>query len=457
MLVLVVVVGGGAPASACPFLLGQSAHAAAGAGAAPAIRPGRRLASAYPSPTEAYAGFLPGTLTSSLAAIAKTLAPQSMKATADRYLSAAAAWNVTAEDGVEGASPHASRLEAAISAVEASLAADKAGSTAPDTYDGAMPDGPLAFAEALFRKLMYPVPPSLFVRLAFHDCGTWNKAAAAVSSAGASGRGPSAGGCNGSIRYELARAGNYGLGVTWPVVNFGWKVRERGREKEEKGPLRGRAASSFHPPRTAPLISPSLFSPLPPLSLASQVLQHRYPGTFSTADAVAIAGAAGVRAAFGPVMHVGYGRVDAASSDPDAGPASNPQVGKDFSPASLADVWLVQYGLPSSSLCALMGAHTFGISSVSAPLGVFAPTGPLLFTNAYYRRVADGTAHFPVDNALAGIPETAGCVDAYAADQGAFFEGFAREYRGMTWWGQGAVGGVSGLEGGAPEGEWREA
>jgi hypothetical protein len=156
-------------------------------------------------------------------------------------------------------------------------------------------------------------------------------------------------------------------------------------------------------------------------------------------------------------MHVGYGRVDAASSDPDAGPASNPQVGKDFSPASLADVWLVQYGLPSSSLCALMGAHTFGISSVSAPLGVFAPTGPLLFTNAYYRRVADGTAHFPVDNALAGIPETAGCVDAYAADQGAFFEGFAREYRGMTWWGQGAVGGVSGLEGGASEGEWREA
>lgn len=193
-----------------------------------------------------------------------------------------------------------------------------------------------------------------------------------------------------------------------------------------------------------------------PILTHTQVLNHKYPDTFSVADAVAIAGAAGVRAAFGPVMHVGYGRVDSASPDPDAGPQSNPQAGKDFGPAALSNAWLGQYGLSASSLCTLLGAHTFGISSVSVPLGVFAPTGPLLFTNTYYRRVVDQTAHFPVDNALAAIPATADCVRAYAADQGAFFEGFAREYRAMSWWGQEAAA-VQGVVGGAPEGEWRPA
>ena len=440
------------PATACPFLLGQSIG-----GRAPAAR--RRLASAYPAPGDAFAGFLPGTLTSSLAAIAKTLAPQTVKATVDRYVSAAAAWNVTALDGVDGAEPHVSRLEAAVSAVEASLAADKAGSSAPDTFDGSTPDGPLEFAEVLFKALMYPIPPSLFLRLAFHDCGSWNKAAAAVRSGGRSGVGPSQGGCNGSVRFELGRSGNYGLGVTWPVVNFGWKVKreERMEGKLESCALRAgelcevRVAlfSTIHPHTRPPPFPPSLPALL-------QVLQHKFPDLFSVADAIAIAGAAGVRAAFGPVMHVGYGRVDSSSADPDAGPASNPQVGKDFGPEALSNAWLTQYALSPASLCTLLGAHTFGISSVSVPVGVFAPTGPLLFTNTYYRRVADGTANFPVDNALAEIPETAGCVATYAANQAAFFEGFSREYRGMTWWGQEAAR-VVGIEGGADEGEWRPA
>ena len=143
------------------------------------------------------------------------------------------------------------------------------------------------------------------------------------------------------------------------------------------------------------------------------------------ADCIAIAGAASVRAAFGPTIHAGYGRVDSAGPDPDAGPAANPQVGKDFGPAALANVWLGQYALSPASLCTLLGAHAFGVSSVAVPLGTFAPTGPTLFTNAYYRRVADQTAHFPVDNALAAIPETAACVAEYAADQvSCFFFGF---------------------------------
>jgi len=228
--VLLALTGSTTPADACPFLSGQQQPAAtrsSSPGAPPPLAPSstrrRRLFSSYPSPTEAYASFLPGTLASTVAAIAKTLAPQTVKTTVDRYVTAAAAWNVTGV--VEGDDPPASRLEAAASAVEAALAANKAGAHAPDTYDGSVPDGPLAFAEALFQALMYkPVPPAHLRRRAVDGCGTIKKAAAAVRAAGTSGRGPSAGGCNGSVKYELARSDNYGLGVTWPVVNFGWNV-----------------------------------------------------------------------------------------------------------------------------------------------------------------------------------------------------------------------------------------
>jgi L-ascorbate peroxidase len=402
--------------AACPFLAARGGGNAAGAAhassaAAAAAAPPRRhlLGSAYPAPTEALAGFLPGTLGASLAAIAKTLAPQTTKSLVDSHVHAAAGWkNVTGADGTD-APAHASRLEAAIAAVRASLAAGK-GSAAADAWDGSFPDPPLAFAEELFKLLMYPIPPSLFVRAAFHDCGAWNKAAGALhNDGGGGGVGPNRGGCNGSLRFELHRPSNYGLGLTWPVINFGWKV-----------------------------------------------LQAAYPGAFSRADAVAIAGAGAVRAAFGPVIHVGYGRVDAAGPDPDWGPASNPAAGSAASPADLKAGWLGAWGLSPASLCALLGAHTFGISSVSVPLGAFAPTGPLLFTNAYYRRVVDGTAHFPVDNSLGALPETAACVRAYAGDQAAFFAGFAKEYRAMSWWGTDSGLAVRGIVDGAAEDEWRE-
>jgi L-ascorbate peroxidase len=396
---------------ACPFLAARGGGVTDGAPAPAHASSARRhlaASSSYPSPSEAFAGFLPGTLGASVAAIAKTLAPQTAKPLLDRRVHAAAAWkNVSAADGDEATPPHTSRLEAAVAAVEASLAAGK-GTAALDAWDGSTPDSKLAWAEELFTLLMYPIPPSLFLRLAFHDCGSWNKGAAGVGTGGASG--PKPGGCNGSVRFELSKPSNYGLGLTWPVISFGWHV-----------------------------------------------LAHRFgPGVFSRADAVAIAGAGAVRAAFGPVIHVGYGRVDAAGPDPDSGPAANPAVGKEYGPADLEASWLGAWGLSPGSLCALLGSHTFGISSVSVPLGTFTPTGPLLFTNAYYRRVLDGTAHFPIDNALGVLPATAECVRTYAADQDAFFAGFAREYRAMTWWG--ADGGlkVRGIVGGAPDEAWRE-
>ena len=96
------------------------------------------------------------------------------------------------------------------------------------------------------------------------------------------------------------------------------------------------------------------------------------------------------------------------------------------------------FGHSPTTLTTLVGAHTFGVSSQHAPIGLLTPQS-IVFSNRFYERVRDGAGFFPSDDALRYSPETAAIVDAFADDEAAFFEAFAREFTEMTWWGVSAA------------------
>ena len=264
-------------------------------------------------------------------------------------------------------------------------------------------DEKLAFAESVYASLIIPNIYGLLARLAFHDCGPYNPSLAAI--AGSNSTGTSlppgrAGGCNGSVRYEFAQSNSLDLFLAWPWVDAGHKA-----------------------------------------------LASKHPGVFSYADCIAIAASVAVAKASGPVMHVGYGRPDAAGSDPRSGvthdPAGDRQLDGRAGVDRLLAAWAA-FGHSATTLTTLVGAHAFGVSSQHAPIGLLTPQS-IVFSNRYYERVRDGAGYFPSDDALRYSPVTAAIVEAYAEDEGAFFAAFTREFVAMTWWGvvaerQGVVG-----------------
>jgi len=241
-----------------------------------------------------------------------------------------------------------------------------------------------AVARAVIEKLATPNQWGLLLRAAFHDAGSGPPGLA--STAFTPGALP-VGGADGSLRHELHWDSNSGVVGVWPV-----------------------------------------------LSLAKKVLDAKFgEGVFSWADIIAIGGAAGVKAAGGPVMQVGYGRADAPGADPRTGPATDPAHAKDFSaPALLAA--FADFGVGADATVVLMGAHAMGLAMLTA--GSEGPLGPPKFTNFFYRVILAGKGSFVVDNNLATNAGTAPLVEAFSADQAAFFAAFEREYRAMTWWGQ---------------------
>ena len=139
-------------------------------------------------------------------------------------------------------------------------------------------------AEAVFRAVSNPINNGLMLRIAFHECGTFDY------------RGPPGrkGGCNGSIKYEFDWVSNGG------IQRFGYPFMWAGRE------------------------------------ISNAILGA---GTISYADAAVIVGAAGVANAGGPWVNVGYGRPDVTEEDIKTGVSANTEVEKDFELPELLAEW----------------------------------------------------------------------------------------------------------------------
>lgn len=240
-----------------------------------------------------------------------------------------------------------------------------------------------AVARAVIEKLATPNQWGLLLRAAFHDAGAGPAGLASNPPHG----GMPTGGLDGSLRYELHWDSNAGVVGVWPV-----------------------------------------------LALAKKVLDAKYgEGFFSWADVIAIGGAAGVKAAGGPVMSVGLGRIDATQADERSGPATDPGHAKDFNAPQLLAAF-ADFGVGAHDTVALMGAHTMGL--VMLTTNSEGPLGPPKFTNFFYKAALAQRANFIVDNALGSDPATAPLVQAFAGNQGAFFQAFTDTYARMTWWGQ---------------------
>jgi hypothetical protein len=170
----------------------------------------------------------------------------------------------------------------------------------------------------------------------------------------------------------------------------------------------------------------------------------KYPSTFSVADCIAIAGACAVAANDGPLVNVGYGRIDAPQADVPLGIGTHGDVGKDLGIQGLLADWTA-FGFTPRTLCILSGGHTMGISGQAIPQSRL---GDPAFNNGYYRDVLAGRGFFASDKALADSPATLPCVQAAAQSQDWFFSEWAREFFEMTWWGTAEQGIVpKGLEG----------
>ena len=243
-----------------------------------------------------------------------------------------------------------------------------------------------AVARAVIAKLATPNQWGLLLRAAFHDAGAGPPGTATSGPSLPAGSVP-LGGADGSLRHELHWDSNSGVVGVWPT-----------------------------------------------LSLAKKVLDAKFGnGTFSWADVIAVGGAAGVQAAGGPAISVGYGRIDRPAADPRTGPATAPMVAKDFSaPALLAA--FSDFGVDAPAAVTLMGAHTLGLAMLTP--NAEGPLGPPKFTNFFYKAILSGKGSFIVDNDVGVDPSTSPLVKTYASDQAAFFSAVESDYRAMTWWGQ---------------------
>lgn len=161
------------------------------------------------------------------------------------------------------------------------------------------------------------------------------------------------------------------------------------------------------------------------------LLDLKWPGLFSTADCIAIAAACSVAANKGPLVNVGYGRVDTDTPDVTLGIGTHGDVGKDLGIEGLLADWSA-FGFTPHQLCILSGAHTVGIGAQVTPQSRL---GDSNFNNGYYRDVLAGRGFFASDKALADSPLTLPCVQAAAQSQDWFFQEWKREFFEMTWWG----------------------
>lgn len=174
-------------------------------------------------------------------------------------------------------------------------------------------DDVVAKATQVYSSIITPANMALFVRLAFHEAGTFNPNAPPGQQ----------GGSNGSIRFELDWVSNGGL----QRFAFPW------------------------------------------IWAGKQIMDKYYPGALSWADCIPLAAAAAVKNAGGPYVNVGYGRPDASVADPFDGVGHATEITKDWPLDKLLAQWQF-YGFDADDLCILSGAHTFGISATSSPQGL---------------------------------------------------------------------------------------
>lgn len=353
----------------------------------------RSLRQVPPDWRPAIGDYVPHTALGAAKAALETVLPQTQKAKWDRYLSAWKAGNHSL-DAIEPKSGWAVRSDAD------RLGAIKAEREADAENKSSVIDDKLAKAEQVYASLIIPNIYGLLTRLAFHDCGPFNPGLAAITANATASPPGRTGGCNGSVRYEFQQSNNLDLFLAWPWVDAGKKA-----------------------------------------------LDKLHPGAFSYADCIAIAASVAVAKATGPIMHVGYGRPDASGPDPRTGVTHDPATDRQLTGARGVEAMLsswAAFGHSAETLTTLLGAHTFGVSSQHAPIGLLTPQS-IIFSKRYYERVRDGAGYFPSDDALRYSPVTSALVDAYAENESLFFEAFKREFTAMTWWGvaadrQGVVG-----------------
>ncbi|XP_047322895.1 probable L-ascorbate peroxidase 6, chloroplastic/mitochondrial isoform X2 [Impatiens glandulifera] len=239
--------------------------------------------------------------------------------------------------------------------------------------------------ELLKAKLCHP----LFVRLGWHDSGTYNKNIEEW---------PIRGGANGSLRFdvELKHGANAGLVNALNIL---------------------------------------------------QPVKDKYPGV-TYADLFQLASATAIQEAGGPKIPMKYGRVDVIGAEqcpeegrlPDAGPPS---------PAShLRDVFY-RMGLSDKDIVALSGGHTLGRarperSGWGKPETTYTKYGPgapggqswtvqwLKFDNSYFKDVKERKNEdllvLPTDAAIFEDPSFKVYAEKYAEDQEAFFKDYAESH-----------------------------
>ncbi|VVA95618.1 unnamed protein product [Arabis nemorensis] len=237
----------------------------------------------------------------------------------------------------------------------------------------------------LRTKFCHPI----FVRLGWHDAGTYNKNIEEW---------PQRGGANGSLRFEaeLKHAANAGLISALKLV---------------------------------------------------QPIKDKY-SNISYADLFQLASATAIEEAGGPEIPMKYGRVDVLSPDqcpeegrlPDAGPPS---------PADHLREVFYRMGLDDKEIVALSGAHTLGRarperSGWGKPETKYTKTGPgepggqswtvkwLKFDNSYFKDIKEKRDEdllmLPTDAALFEDPSFKNYAEKYAEDPAAFFKDYAEAH-----------------------------
>ncbi|KAJ4700703.1 Ascorbate peroxidase [Melia azedarach] len=260
-------------------------------------------------------------------------------------------------------------------------ATTKCAASDPDQLKNARED----IKELLKTKFCHPI----FVRLGWHDAGTYNKNIEEW---------PQRGGANGSLRFEveLKHAANAGL------VNA--------------------------------------------LNLI-QAIKEKYAGV-TYADLFQLASATAIEEAGGPKIPMKYGRVDVSGPEqcPEEGrlPAAGPP-----SPAEHLREVFYRMGLNDKEIVALSGAHTLGRSRPERsgwgkPETKYTKAGPgapggqswtvqwLKFDNSYFKDIKERKDEdllvLPTDAVLFDDPSFKVYAEKYAEDQEAFFKDYAEAH-----------------------------
>lgn len=253
-------------------------------------------------------------------------------------------------------------------------------------------------ARAVFRVLLPARDVSLAVRAAFHDAGVYNPNAVPPTSKG---------GANGSLRKELAWPSNAGIVAIWPFISMGHKILNA---KFGNGSFSW--ADSIALAGAAGVEKAGKFFFSRDREKKNSTLRRRSLPTSTTTTTITTKNAQKITPG-GPTITIGLGRPDAATADPKVGLATDPLAGINLTGDEAVAAW-ADAGQTPETLATLMGAHTMGRSALTPLEG---PLGPPSFTNYFYKASLAQKCSFAVDNALATQPQTATFVEAYAADE----------------------------------------